>query len=185
MGESQIKGTAIIARLSFLDGQPGGRSEVMSRLSPDDRQALSEVLPIGLYPLGLKARLDTTIAATYRPDDPKAMFHELGRWAAKKNFELYHSTFLIAGNPHATMANAPALRRVFQTDGVGSYVRTGDNSGTFLVTGATDVDPEDCLSTAGYWEYALELSGAKRARVTHTQCIASGATMCEFQCRWE
>jgi len=185
MGDSQIKGTAILARLSFLDAQPSGRSKVVASLSPEDQRAISEILPIGLYPLSLKTRLDRLIAQTYRPDDPTAMYHEIGRWVAKKTFEHYHANFLIAGNPQATMAKAPALRRAIQSDGSGAYTRTGDTSGMFVVTDAKDVDPLDCLATAGYWEYVVELAGGKRAKVKHTQCIGHGSKICEFKCTWD
>ncbi len=185
MATSDIKGTAILARLSFLDAQPGGRAAVIAKMSEADQKAIDSVVPIGQYPLALKARLDAQIAAVLRPGDPSAMFYELGRWAAKQNFELYHSSFVTQGDPQGFMAAAPAMRRLFYAEDHASYQRTGDKTGTFTVSGAQTVDAADCLGTAGYWEFAIELAGGKRARVAHRKCIARGDSVCEFECSWE
>ena len=185
MSDSDIKGTAILARLSYLDAQPSGRAPVMARLTAADRQVIDSVVASGKYPLALKARLDNEIAAVLRPNDPIGMFYELGRWSAKHNFELFHSSFIKARDPQGFMANAPAMRRMYYADDQARYERTGDNSCALIVAGATAVEAPDCYGTAGYWEYALGLAGAKNARVEHARCIARGDGVCEFRCRWD
>ena len=46
------------------------------------------------------------------------------------------------------------------------------------------VTETDCLTVVGWYERALELSGARGGRVEETQCRARGAPHCEYHLSW-
>ena len=176
------KGTALLSRVEFLKEHQ--RLDVLDQLNSEDRRAVQNALPVGQYPLALKARLDSLIALTLTPLNPDETYKELGRWSAAVNFEHYHGAFIRQGDLHGLLANAPQLRRLYYDDGESIYTRRGDRAGTIVMRGGRTVVWADCLGTAGYWEKALTLCGAKDPSVDHTKCIGKGADCCEYTIRW-
>lgn len=179
---SSTRGTALLGRIDFLKHKD--RLDVLQNLSPKDKLAIEQALPVGLYPITLKEKLDWTIATALTPHDLDATYKELGRWSAESNFIQYHGMYLRPGDPHGMMANGPAMHRRYYDSGEATYERTDSHSGVFSIHGVTEASWPDCLGTAGYWEKAVELSGGRYASVSHTACVSKGAPQCTFVVRW-
>jgi len=141
-------------------------------------------LPGSFFPLELNERLDEAIAHSVNPLDPSGVYRELGRASAQKNLLKFHAVFLRGQNPHAVLAGFPAVRGTYYSDGTASYDRTGDTGGVLRVKGASSHSWPDCESTAGYFERAIALVGAKEVRVELARCCGRGDELCEFRCGW-
>lgn len=182
MVDSLTKGTAILSRVEFLKERK--RMDVLDKLTVDDRRMVDNALPVGKYSLALKARLDAAIAQALTPTNPDETYKELGRWSAAVNFEHYHSSFIRQGDLHGFLAKVPQLRRLYYDDGDATYTKRGEHEGVIEMRGAASVEWADCQGTAGYWERALALSGAKDPEVVHSKCVAHGDSLCEYTIHW-
>ncbi len=184
---TRIKGASLLARLDYVT-EKGGMpllDRVLATLPAADRKILAEnPLPSSFFPLDLNQRLDEAIARAVNPLDPLGVYRELGRASAQKNLQKFHQIFLRGHSAHALLEGFPAVRATYYSDGTASYDRTSDTSGVLRVKGASSHSPPDCESTAGYFERAIALVGAKDARVELAHCRGRGDTLCEFRCGW-
>lgn len=184
---THIKGASLLARLEFVKerGGPDLMRRVLARLSPPDRALVEgRILAASFFPLDLNQRLDEAIAHAVNPLDPSGVYRELGRASAEKNLAKIHQIFLREKTPHAVLEGFPAVRATYYTDGAAHYARTGETSGSLSVEGASYHSQADCESTAGYFERALELAGAKDVKVTLALCRGRGDRRCELACVW-
>jgi len=182
---TRIKGASLLARLEYVTEKGGAEllARVLGRLAAPDRAVLEgRPLPSSSFPLELNERLDQAIAQAVNPLDPTGVYRELGRASAQKNLQKFHAIFLRGQNPHAVLESFPAVRGTYCSDGTASYDRTSDTSGVLRVKGAVSHSLSDCESTAGYFERAIELVGAKDARVELARCRGCGDVLCEFRC---
>jgi uncharacterized protein (TIGR02265 family) len=184
---TRIKGASLLARLEYVTekGGPQLLARVLARLPEADRKVLEgKPLPASFFPLELNERLDVAIAHAVNPLDPTGVYRELGRASAQKNLQTFHQIFLRGHSAHSLLEGFPAVRATYYSDGTASYDRTGDTSGVLRVKGASSHSLPDCESTAGYFERAIELVGARDARVELARCRGRGDALCEFRCGW-
>ncbi len=98
----QVKGSVLLARLSYLKSRGAGVLDaVLLRLPDDDRRTLRGLLlPVDWHPLGLNVRLDQAIADVLSPHDRSQAFRQMGRASAEVNLRTVHRNFVVAGEPH-------------------------------------------------------------------------------------
>jgi uncharacterized protein (TIGR02265 family) len=185
---SRIKGTVLISRLNMVR-QNGGSArldEVLRRLPPADQALLRKmILPINWYPLELNLRLDAAIAEVLSPEDQARAFMEMGRASADENLKGAQHVFVRQGDPHFLLSQAPQIYRFYYAVGSRTYEKAGPKSAILRTYGAESVTETDCLTIVGWHQRAIELSGGRSARVTHTKCVAKGASHCEYLCQWD
>lgn len=184
---TRIKGASLLARLEYVTEKGGAEllGRVLARLPAADRKVLEgNPLPSSFFPLDLNERLDEAIAQAVSPLDPVGVYRELGRASAQKNLQRFHQVFLRGHSAHALLEGFPAVRATYYSDGTASYARSSDTSGILRVEGASSHSLPDCESTAGYFERAIELVGARQARVEVARCRGRGDALCEFRCGW-
>ncbi|OJT23287.1 hypothetical protein BO221_20710 [Archangium sp. Cb G35] len=185
---ARIKGSVLITRLNLLMKQGGtGRvQQVLQRLSPADRKVLEGVImPIGWYPLELNLRLDAAIADALSPRDRNKAFVEMGRASAEENLNGPHHVFIRKGDPHFLLSHAPEIYRLYYAVGSRTYEKAGPRSAVLRTVGAESVTEADCLTIVGWYERAIEMSGAREVRVEQKKCRARGGVYCEYHCSWE
>lgn len=185
---ARIKGSVLITRLNLLmkQGGTGRLQQVLQRLPPADRKVLEGVImPIGWYPLELNLRLDAAIADALSPRDRNKAFVEMGRASAEENLNGPHHVFIRKGDPHFLLSHAPEIYRLYYAVGARSYEKTGPRGGVLRTVGAESVTEADCLTIIGWYERAIEMSGGRDVRITHTKCRARGNGHCEYLCAWE
>jgi uncharacterized protein (TIGR02265 family) len=185
---SRIKGTVLISRLNMVR-QNGGQArleEVLRRLPPADQALLRKmILPINWYPLEINLRLDAAIAEVLSPEDQTRAFMEMGRASADENLKGAQHVFVRQGDPHFLLSQAPQIYRFYYAVGSRTYEKAGPKSAVLRTYGAESVTETDCLTIVGWHQRAIELSGGRSVRVTHTKCVAKGASHCEYMCQWD
>ena len=182
-----IKGASLQARLRYVENLAGADalSRILGTLSSADRKTLQHGLwPSSLCDLELSARLDEAIAQEMDPENPVAVFRELGRSSADRNLRGVHKVFARGQSPHDFLSSFPSVRATYYSDGVGTFRKTGDATAIFRVSGATSQTTADCESTAGYLQRAIEILGGQNAYVEHPKCSGRGDDYCEFSCGW-
>lgn len=185
---SRIKGTVLISRLNLVrqHGGPARLEEVLRRLPPADQAVLRKmILPINWYPMELNMRLDAAIADVLSPEDRTRAFMDMGRASADENLKGAQHVFVRPGEPHFLLSQAPQIYRFYYAVGSRTYEKTGPKSATLRTSGAEHVSETDCLTIVGWHQRAIELSGGRSVRVSHTKCVARGAPHCEYVCQWD
>ena len=174
----------LLARLELVK-RAGVLDQVLARLRPEDAKVLrGAILPIAWYPLELNVRLDRAIADVMSPDDPDGVFRQMGRASAETNLTGAHRNFLRPGDPHAMLACAPAILRVYYDQGTRTYERTGERAGVVRTFGVEGLMRTECLTNCGWHERAIEMCGGREVRVVESRCSGEGHECCEYVCSW-
>lgn len=185
----KVKGTLLIARMKYLRAQGTESTDrVLRRLSEEDQQVLAGMLlPSSWYPAGVLLRLDTTIAALLARGDRQQLFRDMGRFSADTNLgpSGVQRPYLREGDPQFLLRHVPRMYTTQHSDGRREYQQTGDHSAVLRTLEAEKPSADDCLTTIGWLERAVELSGGRAVRVVERQCRARGGASCEYQCDWQ
>ncbi len=182
----QVKGTVLKSRLAFAAEHAGkeGVERVLASLGPDDRRALSVILPVQWYPFELGRRLDDAMVQVLGGGHAE-FFERLGEASAERNLTTFHKAFLTPGDPHAFLAKAPTIYGLYYETGRREYRRTGDRAGELVTHDAETFSVPDCLTVVGWYRKALDLCGARGVRVVEQECRARGGEVCRYGVSWE
>ncbi|MEA2325570.1 MAG: hypothetical protein QOE68_529 [Thermoanaerobaculia bacterium] len=180
----KVKGGALLSRLGFVREERGeeGVQRVLGRLSDADRNACSPILTGAWYPFELNQRLDDAIAAEMGMGDD--VFLVIGEKSASHNLAGAHRAMLSPGDPHGLLRRAPQIYQMYYDAGRRTYERLADNKAVLRTYDAPTFSRHDCLTVVGWHKKAIEMCGARNARVTETKCRAKGADCCEYVCEW-
>jgi uncharacterized protein (TIGR02265 family) len=185
----KVKGNLLIARLKYLRAQGVDSTErVFRRLSQEDRQVISEALvPDSWYPAGVLLRLETTIAALLALGDRHQLFRDMGRFSAEANLgpSGVQRPYLREGDPQFLLAHLPKIYGSQHDTGRREYLKTGERSAVVRTLDAGETSVDDCLTTVGWLQRAVELSGGRAVRVVEQECRARGSAHCEYHCEWQ
>lgn len=185
----KVKGSLLAARMKYLRAQGTGSADrVLRHLSEEDQRVVAGTLqPDGWYAAGVLLRLDLTIAALLARGDRQRLFRELGRFSAETNLgpDGIQRLYLREGDPQFLLKHVPSLYGAQHSAGRREYQQTGDRSALLRTLEAEDPSPDDCLTTVGWLERAVELSGGRAVRVVELQCQARGGAHCEYRCEWQ
>ncbi len=183
-----VKGTLLVARMKYLRAQGAEAAErVLRRLSQADQAVFrGMLLPSTWYAADLLLRLELTIAAVLARGDRRALFLDMGQFAAETNLGAkgVQRPYLKEDDPHFLLGNVPRMYSAQHTDGTRSYEATGPRSAVIRTVDGAQPDAEDCLTAVGWLRRAIELSGGSSVSVEETSCRARGATSCDFVCSW-
>jgi uncharacterized protein (TIGR02265 family) len=181
----QIKGSVIKSHLALIDAvAPSSRDRVLATLSAEDRQTLRTLLPSGWYPFELGSRLDEAIVAQIGRG--KAHFFErLGEASADENLTGVHRKFLVEGDPHAFLAQAPMIYSFYYDQGHREYEKTGPREAVLTTFDAEVFSVADCATVVGWHRRALEMCGAQNPRVVEEECRARGGQVCRYRLSWD
>ena len=162
------------------------RSKVLERLSPPDRAMLTGVLPTSLYPAELLTRLDEAIAKVLAQGNTSQLLKDMGRFSAETNLGPggAQRPYLRPGEVHFFLGNVPRMYSWVHESGRRTYAKTGERSAVICTLDGDPPHPGECLTTAGWLEAGIALSGGRDAAVSETLCRAEGAAHCEFHCSW-
>lgn len=184
----RVKGTLVAARLRFLKGRgPEMFERVVSRMSAEDQSTLrGMVLPSSWYAADLLQRLEATAAAIVARGDQRALYIEMGRYAAQANLGPtgVQRAYVRAADPHFVLSNVPRMYGTQHTDGNREYERLSATAAVIRSYEARPPRAEDCLTTLGWLTGAVECSGGREVQVEERSCRAKGTTHCEFHCSW-
>lgn len=181
----QIKGAVLKSRMAFIEEQFGESAvqRVLAGLPGEDQTALKSILTVKWYPFELGKRLDDAIVAVCGKGDPD-FFRQLGVSSADRNLAALHRSFLTPGDPHAFLAKAGTIYRMYYETGRREYQRTGDTSGVLTTIDAETFSAPDCLTVVGWYERALAMCGAGGVTIMEEECRASGGAVCRYRVSW-
>ena len=185
MSNQRVKGSVLISRLGFVEKQ-FGRDElqrVLESLDPEDQKALHRIVPVSWLPFEIGRRLDDAIVQVLGGGRLE-VFERLGAASAETNLSTVHSAFVSPGDPHAFLAKAPQIYRMYYQTGRREYERTGDKEGVLTTFEAETFSKPDCLTVIGWYKKALELCGAKSPRIIEEECRARGGDVCRYRVTW-
>ena len=183
--QSRIKGVLLRARFLYVALKQGVDcwASVLDRLPHADKKTLEDIAVDQWYPLPLLDLVDRAIAAELG-GNAEEVFTDLGEFSATTSLQGPYSSLL---NPdiHAFLAQSPFIHRSYQDFGQASYERTGQTSGCLVINYAGPPPVSFCFSGAAYFRRAIELCGARSARITHSRCASTGGGVCEFYITWQ
>ena len=78
-----------------------------------------------------------------------------GEASADQNLATLHHAFLVEGNPHAFLAKAPAIYRMYYETGRREYKQAGEREGVLTTYDAETFSGPDCLTVIGWYRRAL------------------------------
>jgi hypothetical protein len=112
------------------------------------------------------------------------VFVVMGEKSAMHNLSGSHRAMLSPGDPHGLLKRTPQIYQMYYDTGRRTYERVADNKAILRTYDAPTFSRHDCLTVVGWHRKAIEMCGAKNARVTETKCRAKGAELCEYVCEW-
>ncbi len=184
----KVKGTLLLARLKYLEAQGEEKSgRVVRHLSKADQEALRGiVLQSGWYPADLLLRLEMTAAAILANGDRTRLFLDMGRFSASTNLGAagVQRAFVRDGDPQRFLADVPRMYAAQHSSGHRVHEATGERAALIRTCGEEEVVAEDCLTTVGWLQRAIEICGGLGVSVVETRCRARKADCCEFRCEW-
>jgi uncharacterized protein (TIGR02265 family) len=181
----QVKGSVLKSRLAFVE-EHGGKDaveRVLAALPLENRTILRNLVAIQWCPFDLGERLDAAIVQVVGHGKPD-FFERLGAASAEANLTSVHKAFLVPGDPHAFLAKAPQIYRLYYQTGRREYERTGVKEAVLTTRDAETYSTPDCLTVIGWYRKALEMCGATGVRVVEEECRARGATACKYRISW-
>ena len=181
----QIKGSVIKSRLAFVEQHAGkeGLEQVLATLSREDQDALKHFVAVQWCPFELGRRLDDAIVRVLGRGKTQ-FFERLGAASAETNLTTVHKAFLTHGDPHAFLAKAPQIYRLYYDTGHREYERTGEREAVLTTFDAETFSAPDCLTVIGWHKKALEMCGVSNVRIVEEECRARGGTVCRYRISW-
>jgi uncharacterized protein (TIGR02265 family) len=181
----QIKGSVLMSRLGFVEQLAGkdGVERVLATLGVQDQTALRHLVAIQWCPFELGRRLDDAIVQVV--GHGRAQFFErLGAASAETNLATVHRAFLAPGDPHAFLAKAPQIYKLYYDTGRRDYTKTGEREAVLTTFDAETFSSPDCLTVVGWHRKALELCGVSRVQIVEDECRARGGKVCRYRISW-
>ena len=182
-----VKGGLLRARFLFVALNYGADTwaRVLSSLPDEERESLKEIPVDNWYPLNTLDLVDRAIAEELGDGDQEhEVFDRLGEFSATSALSGPYSS-LIDPDVHSFLTQSALIHHAYQDFGTASYERLSETSGLLTIQYDQAPPPSFCASGCSYFRHAVELCGARSARVTHTRCRARGDDACEFYFTWQ
>jgi uncharacterized protein (TIGR02265 family) len=182
-----VKGGLLRARFLFVVMNHGADTwaRVLSALPDEERESLKDIIVDNWYPLGTLDLVDRAIAEQLGDGDKEdEVFDRLGEFSATSSLSGPYSS-LINQDVHSFLSQSALIHHAYQDFGTASYGSLSETSGLLTIQYDKAPPPSFCASGSAYFRHAVELCGARSARVTHTRCRARGDDACEFYFTWQ
>ena len=183
--EMHVKGGLIRARFLFvlMNHGPAAWSSILAQLPEEDRKQLGEIVIDNWFGLDTLDRLDRAIASQL-DGNSEEVFDKLGEFSATSSLSGPYASLL---NPdiHSFLKQSALIHHAYQDFGAASYERLSDTSGVLTIKYNPAPPLSFCISGSAYFRHAIELCGARSARITHDKCCGRGDEVCEFYITWQ
>jgi hypothetical protein len=185
--DMHVKGGLLRARFLFvvMNHGPDLWRRVVSMLPEEERGALSEIVVDNWYPLSTLDGIDRAIAELLGDGDKEEeIYDRLGEFSATSSLAGPYSS-LVNPDVHSFLSQSALIHHAYQDFGDATYGPLSETSGLLTIHYDKAPPPSFCASGSSYFRHAVELCGARSARVTHTRCRARGDDACEFYFTWQ
>src|SRR2546423_8394169 len=183
--DMHIKGGLLRARFLFvvLNHSPDIWARILERLPEEERQSLKEIVIDNWYPLALLDTVDRAIVEELT-GEPEEIYDQLGEFSATNSLSGPYSS-LLDPDIHSFLSQSALIHRGYQDFGSANYEPLSETSGLLTIKYNTAPPYSFCVSGTAYFRHAIELCGARAARITHTRCRSRGDAVCEFYITWQ
>ncbi len=174
MSRPAIKGSTFRRRLDFVEERWGASavSLVLSKLSEEDAQTVTQALPISFYPLELNALLDETICHELAESD-ESIYEEMGAYSADCFArEVYSSYFEQSTATGFLQQSCDLYKRYYQDAGNRFLKVVGPGKAEIWRTECPATFVPDCLANIGFTRRGLQLAGCREAACREVVCAA-------------
>jgi uncharacterized protein (TIGR02265 family) len=182
-----VKGGLLRARFLFVVLNHGTETwtRVLADLPDDVHESLKDIIVDNWYPLSSLDLVDRAIAEQLGDgDEEDEVFDKLGEFSATSALSGPYSS-LVNPDVHSFLKQSSLIHHAYQDFGTASYESLSETSGLLTIQYDTAPPVSFCTSGSSYFRHAVELCGARSARVTHTRCRARGDDACEFYFTWQ
>jgi hypothetical protein len=182
-----VKGGLLRARFLFVLLNHGAEvwARILAALPEAERGSLKEIVVDNWYPLGTLDLIDRAIAEQLGGgENEDEVFDRLGEFSATSSLSGPYSS-LINPDIHSFLSQSALIHHAYQDFGAASYDSLSETSGLLTIKYENAPPPSFCTSGSSYFRHAVELCGARSARITHTRCRARGDAVCEFYFTWQ
>ena len=181
-----VKGGLLRARFLFVVLNHGADmwARVLAALNDEERTSLKEIAVDNWYPLATLDMVDRAIAEQLGEDKEDEVFDRLGDFSATSSLSGAYSS-LIDPDVHSFLTQSALIHHGYQDFGTASYAPLSETSGLLTIQYDKAPPPSFCASGSAYFRHAVELCGARSARVTHTRCRSRDDAVCEFYFTWQ
>jgi hypothetical protein len=182
-----VKGGLLRARFLFVLLNHGADvwARILAALPEAERGSLKEIVVDNWYPLGTLDLIDRAIAEQLGGgENEDEVFDRLGEFSATSSLSGPYSS-LINPDIHSFLSQSALIHHAYQDFGAASYDSLSETSGLLTIKYENAPPPSFCTSGSSYFRHAVELCGARSARITHTRCRARGDAVCEFYFTWQ
>jgi hypothetical protein len=182
-----VKGGLLRARFLFVVLNHGVDvwARILAALPEAERESLKEIVVDNWYPLATLDLVDRAIAERLGDGDKEdEVFDRLGEFSATSSLSGPYSS-LINPDIHSFLSQSAMIHHAYQDFGAASYEPLSETSGLLTIKYDNAPPRSFCASGSSYFRHAVELCGARSARVTHTCCSARGDAVCEFYFTWQ
>jgi hypothetical protein len=182
-----VKGGLLRARFLFVVLNSGADTwaRVLSSLPEAQRESLKDIIVDNWYPLSTLDLVDRAIAEQLGAgDNEDEVFDHLGEFSATSALSGAFSS-LVNPDVHSFLTQSALIHHGYQDFGTASYGPLSETSGLLTIQYEKAPPPSFCASGSAYFRHAVELCGARSARVTHTRCRGRDDAVCEFYFTWQ
>jgi len=183
---AQVKGSALLARLRFVEERHGADAlgRLFGALDPGLRGRLQgEVLPHAWVPFDDFVALCAAIDGLFGKGD-LALCYDMGRHAAEVNLPTLYRIFYRFGSPLYIFRKAARLWEVHYDSGRLAPVQEGEHQVRIRVLDFEKPHRAHCLSILGWAARSVEMSGAVIEELREDRCRLWGDSTCEMWLRW-
>src|SRR5712692_974266 len=162
-----VKGGLLRSRFLFVVLNHGADvwASVLGTLSQDERESLREIILDDWYPLATLDMTDRAIAEQLGHDQNEdEVFDRLGEFSATSALSGPYSS-LINPDVHSFLSQSALIHHAYQDFGAASYEPLSDTSGLLTIKYDKAPPPSFCASGSSYFRHAVELCGARSARI--------------------
>ena len=184
---AQVKGSAILARLQFVETKFGreARERLVYSLSGASRDAVhAGVLPHQWAPYSLFIEVNVEIDRLFGKGD-LALCYEMGRFGAEVNLPTLYRIFYRLGSPMFIFRKAARLWEVHYDSGRIVPVQDAERIIRVKILDFDEPHRAHCLSVLGWAARSVEMSGATLVRADEERCRLRGDGACEMVCEWK
>ncbi len=162
---------------------PQGWDALLERMSRDDQQVLTSMVPVGWYDLRLYARVVNQMVELYGHGKLDVV-EDYGRFSAERDIGTFYKLLFRITSPGLIFDQAMKLWDRIQNTGVWQ-VQRGDHRAIGTLSNWGCVDAALCRELVGYMEAMLAHGNCKRVKVEHPSCRVRGAPACVFTGVWQ
>ncbi len=183
----KVKGSALRSTMNYLREHFTSEqvNRVLSALPAGHRDELSKPILISTwYDSAILFNLMNAMAReSGQPSE--VLFHRLGRQSCDDGLNTVYRIFFKIGTPSYMLKFTVQVWRNYYDEGKFVVLSGSSNQAHIRLQDVSFPDSGMCVRVTGWLERALELSGARNIRMSHSACRFSGAPSCEWTATWE